>query len=116
MIRAVVPDGETSSHRPCGTTDDLMPETDAEEWFTVRDQCARKCNGSIKSRWVARSWGKDHTTRRTSEHLVNGCGVRMDSHAKATRPECAHNVCLQPKINYCHERLARLSMRLNTAW
>jgi hypothetical protein len=41
MIRAVVPNGETSSHRPCGTTDDLMPETDAEEWFTVRDQCAR---------------------------------------------------------------------------
>jgi hypothetical protein len=116
MIRAVVPDGETSSHRPCGTTDDLMPETDAEEWFTVRDQCARKCNGSIKSRWVTWPWGKDHTTRRTSEHLVNGCGVRMDSHAKATRPECAHNVCLQPKINYCHERLARLSMRLNTAW
>jgi hypothetical protein len=116
MIRAVVPDGETSSHRPCGTTDDLMPETDAEEWFTVRDQCARKCNGSIKSRWVTWPWGKDHTTRRTSEHLVNGCGVRMDSHAKATRPECAHNVRLQPKINYCHERLARLSMRLNTAW
>ena len=39
----------------------------------------------------------------------------MDSHAKATRPECAHNVRLQPKVNHCHERLARLSMRLNAA-
>jgi hypothetical protein len=57
MIRAVVSNGETSSHRTRGTTDDLMPETDAEEWFTVRDQCARKCYGSLKSRWVARSWG-----------------------------------------------------------
>ena len=115
MIRAMVSYGETSSCRSRGTTDDLMPETYAEEWFTVRDQCARKRNGSLKSRWVTRSWGEDHAARRTSEHLVNGGGVRMDSHAKATRTECAHDVCLQPKVNHCYERLVHLSMRLNAA-